>query len=437
MRRFIAKKLLQPRLPALDSLIKTYAQFEDVKDITRIQCESFNAHWENAWRNIPFYTSWKNEHKLPEQIRCVKDLADFPILTKSALLDQNHLVERTPGIEGYTLTGGTSGASTAFPMNKEDAKRSWTNTHLGRHWNGINPGDRLFMIWGHSHLFSGKGARRKQFLRQLKDWAVNIDRMSAYNLSTKQLSIIADNIDRAGPTYVIGYGSCLVQLSHFLSDHGRVLSGTGIRRVVNTSESMAIADVKHIENVFGCPLINEYGSAEAGVIGYSEGLLYPVKLFWYDFITRFVDRRIVLTTLRDRCFPLINYDTEDLCDDPMPESGSVLMLHSLLGKARDIFTIQDVQGKNHNVSVVLFDHILKQIRHIRTLHYTLRIHGDVEINYTADEETMPNSDLQKFFMNGLAKEGIIISKKMVSFNRLSVPMQTIAGKRVTLKRDTL
>ena len=271
----------------------------------------------------------------------------------------------------------------------------------------------------------------------VKDWAVNIKRVSAYNLSGPELDTIFADITRTKPTYVIGYGSCLAQLAHHLADQGRDLHGAGVRRVVNTSETMPVADEPRVKAIFGCPVINEYGMAETGVIGYSVGSLYPVKLFWNDFIVRLVERRIVITTLGARCFPLINYDTEDLSDDAMPESGSLLELESLLGKARDVFTICDAEGQEHSVSVVLFDHVLKQIPQLRTLHYTLRADGGVTINYTAAGGSLSESFLSKKFAEGLAKEGISISPATVFFRRLEEPLQTVAGKRVTLKREKI
>ena len=67
----------------------------------------------------------------------------------------------------------------------------------------------------------------------------------------------------------------------------------------------------------------------------------------------------------------------------MPDTGSVFELQTLLGKARDIFTIRDLDGREHEVSVVLFDHVLKQIAQLRSLHYTLCVDGGVKIEYTA------------------------------------------------------
>ncbi len=437
MRKWVAKQLLRRRLSALDGLAVTYAQPGDAQAIARIQLVRFNVHWEMAWRNIPFYTEWRNEHRLPDRIEDIRKLAEFPVLTKTILSERRDLIERTPGISRYTLTGGTSGVSTAFPMNAENARSSWMNTHLGRLWNGVMPGDRLFMIWGHSHLFSGNGFRIKQCKRCVKDWAVNICRVSAYDLSESALDRIAEGITNARPDYVIGYGSCLSQLSHHLKDQGRDLTGLGVRRVVNTSETMCAMDEPHVKATFGCPVINEYGMAEAGVIGYSVGSLYPIKLFWNDYIVRLADSRILLTTLSERCFPLINYDTEDFSNDPTPETGSALELYGLQGKARDIFSICDAEGKRYDVSVVLFDHVLKQIKQLRSLHYTLRADGGVRIEYTAEGTPLTQAELNTRFTAGLAQEGIVIASPMITFHRLDAPLQTVAGKRVTLKRETI
>jgi phenylacetate-CoA ligase len=435
LRERIARTLLRSRLPGLDQLAAIYDRTFDPAAVARLQTDRFNRHWQRASREVPFYSEWRREHCLPDRIANIDELADFPVLTKRGLSERRALVARTPGVERHTLTGGTSGISTAFPMNAGDARTAWTNTHLGRLWNGIAPGERLFMIWGHSHLFAGRGAWIKQLRRRAKDWAANIDRMSAYNLSDRELDKIAAGIRATRPRYVIGYGSCLAQLAHHLHDAGRDLSSVGVRRVVNTSETMPPSDAPHLAAAFGCPVINEYGMAEAGVIGYSVGGLYPVRVFWHDFAVRLKDRRILVTTLGDRCFPLIQYDTEDISDDAMPPTGSVLEMRSLMGKARDIFSLRDAAGCSHDVSVVLFDHVLKQVPELRSLHYTLRADGGLRIDYTAEGPPLAEATLQVRFADGLAQEGIAICPESAQFHRLDTPLQTVAGKRVTLMRE--
>jgi hypothetical protein len=61
----------------------------------------------------------------------------------------------------------------------------------------------------------------------------------------------------------------------------------------------------------------------------------------------------------------------------------------------------------------------------------------VDIAYTAEGSPLGDSDLQIRFAAGLAQEGIVIVPQMTSFHRLDAPLQTLAGKRVTLKKEIL
>ena len=434
MRSALMRLVLSHRRKRLEEIGALYDRTLEQKQIAATQLDRFNEHWKLAWRTVPFYRKWRMDHRLPEKIGTLNELAAFPVLTKKVISDERALVGRSPGIARFTLTGGTSGISVPFPMGNADADVAWINAHIGRGWNGIRPHDRLFMIWGHSHLFRGRGAAVKHFKRRVMDGLNNIRRVSAYNLDDAQLENIVRELARCRPKYVIGYGSCLMRFCAYLEARSRTMRDAGIACVINTSESLSPADAESISSALGCPVINEYGMAEAGVIGYSSGSLYPIRIFWNDFILRPINRRLMLTTLGERCFPLINYDTEDLCGDETPATGSLLLISDLLGKARDIFEVKDVDGKSHEVSVILFDHILKPIAPLRSLHYELGANGTVWIRYTTDGGSLDDEHLATRFAEAIKKEGVRIDPAAVRFEWLAQPLQTLAGKRSTLVR---
>jgi phenylacetate-CoA ligase len=435
MPSLLHQALMPHRLAALTKQIRLYTDVVDPDAITARQVLRFNNIWRRAWEEIPFYRDWRDEHELPAAITTLAELDNFPLITKSVIRERAALVSRTPGATRSTLTGGTSGLSTAFPMNDRDARSAWVDTHIGRKWNDIEPGDRLFMIWGHSHLFSGRGAWGKQLARTLKDRVNGIARVSAYNLDEPELAAIIASLRRFRPTYLIAYGSCLMRVCAYAEARREDLAGLGIHRVVNTSETLDHQDSSRLMALFGCPVINEYGMAEAGVLGYSQGSLYPIRLFWDDFIVRTQDGRIILTTIGERCFPLFNYDTEDLCPDVHGPDVGLLRLSSLQGKARDIFAIKDRLGVTREVSVILFDHILKQIRPLQSLHYRLLPNGEVLVRYTSGPDAPVESLLLKHLLDGLRREGIDAAPDRLHFQRLDRPLQTVAGKRSALQVD--
>ena len=434
MTKLLTRMLLSGRIARLERLAGIYEQVVDPEVIAAEQLARFNTQWDHAWRNIPFYRHWRTSHGIPDRIDRLDQLAAFPVLTKAALSEARELVLRTPGSTRFSSTGGTTGASMIFPMGSADAETAWANTHLGRRWNGISPGDTLFMIWGHSHLFSGRAGRLKHVARQLKDQLLGITRVSAYSLGPDELAEIYTLIRRTKPRYVIGYASSIIQLCTYLQEQGKTLSDVGIHRVISTSEPLDPLDVPAVESIFGCPVANEYGMTEAGVIGYSVGGLFPIRIFWRDYTVHSEKNRLIVSTLGGRCFPLINYDTEDYCAEETPDNGTLLTLNALQGRVFDIFAIRDRDGKLRPVSVVIFDHILKQFPAVRTLHYAVTPAGEAVVSYTSADGPLPTEALQKHLVSGLAKDGIQVRQGDVEFIWLSAPLQTAAGKRRALTK---
>jgi len=434
MLNYLFKIYLKKRLQALsieeDFYITNKHLSQEKKE--NIQLNKFNIIWRNSYENIPFYKNWKEKHNLPNKIYNLSQLEDFPVLTKKIISDNRNLVFKTPGIKRQTLTGGTSGIATPFPMNLSDADSAWINTFTGRSLNQIYPRSKLLMIWGHSHLFSGRHVILKDFRNKIKDYLNNITRVSAYDLSDKNLQKIINMIIKTKPKYIIGYGSCLKAILNFCTLNKIRLSAFKIRRIVNTSETLSDYDANKLEELFNCPVINEYGMAEAGVIGYSVSALYPINIFYRDFILFEKSKRIILTTIGQKCFPLINYDTEDLvCED---YNGSIYFLKSLAGKERDVIKIEDLDCKLHTISVIVLDHIFKQLDSLRSIHYSSKknmLH--IYFSYFGDRPS--NSSLLEILVKGLKIEGIHLRKEIVKFIPIDEPIKTKAGKRKVIIKE--
>ena len=117
------------RLRALAERSRLYEHTHDPEQIHRLQLERLNQTWERAWRDVPFYTQWRTEHRLPPVLTSLDELARFPILTKAAISKRADVILSSPGTQRTTLTGGTSGLSTRFPMGSSDANVAWINAH--------------------------------------------------------------------------------------------------------------------------------------------------------------------------------------------------------------------------------------------------------------------------------------------------------------------
>lgn len=429
MNNFFKMILLRNRSHDLDALEQNYARNTKLADVKQYQLEKFNQIWKFSQKSIPFYKMWQAKFDLPNKIDSIRTLNSFPLLTKKHINEYEDLIQETPDISRYTLTGGSSGLTTKFPMNAFDAKSAWLNTHLGRRWNNIEYNDKLFMIWGHSHLFSGRYARLKQAKRKFKDFILGIKRVSAYDMSLKNLENIYLNICQYSPNYIIGYGSCLTLLANYIEKSGYNNLPGNLKCIVNTSEPIVEIDAALLTKIFSCPVINEYGMAEAGVIGYSILQRSPIHIMWRDYILSRKNQELILTTIGERCFPLINYSTEDYSDGI--DEDSMTKLDAVEGKVRAVMTISIKKSRKAQISVVLLDHILKQIPAISQIHYEQVSDGKVKVMYTCSEQ-IKDADIFEYLKQNLAKEGMDILPDTFIFHNIQSSLTTIAGKRVVI-----
>ena len=150
-------------------------------------------------------------------------------------------------------------------------------------------------------------------------------------------------------------------------------------------------------------------------------------------IARAHNQNLIITTIGQRCFPLINYDTEDLLSKE--NKGFLFELSNLGGKARDIFNLLDIHGNTNQTSVIILDHIFKQIDCLRSLHYKIDKDHNLCIYYSYFNEAPSQSMLMKTLKNGLLIEGIEIDPKFIKFSEISVPIKTLAGKRKAFIKD--
>jgi phenylacetate-coenzyme A ligase PaaK-like adenylate-forming protein len=388
----------------------------------------FNEIWKHAYSKHPFYSQWKKKHSLPDVIGSISELNSFPPLTKKDINENQALILN--GLKHYylTSTGGTSGITTHFPTSKNDADNAYANAYLGRSWWEIQPFDNILMFWGHSHLF-GKGIKSyiAKAKRNICNYFINTKKMSSYSLSYKNVEKFYGAIIRIKPKVIISYTSNLFQICKFMESRGLNTKGK-VDYIILTSETATNADIALFNKLFGAQIINEYGMAETGVIGYSFQKTDNIRILWDAFIGRIDgNESFHVTTIEDKLFPLINYNTEDRVEVSEVCDESILSLKAIVGKQRDILKIKDASGNELIISTILFDHVLKHYQNIYSIHYKQKRNNVVEVYVTSDSQ-LDLIKLKAYFIREIQKEIRHMSHDAVSFVQIDVPAKTMAGK---------
>lgn len=303
---------------ARDERLRDYQEAEAGAPLKQ-QLARFNRCWEVMQRCVPYYAKLVEQRRAPQRFEGWDDflqtmpVADRPFLYANLPL----LADDTQPPDGFRITGGSTAEPVSLPAWRSETDETERNEWIGRSWYGIGPEDRCFRIWGHSHLL-GQGWRgwanaRK---RELKDWMLGIERISAYDLSDEALRAAFEQLQSSEASYMVGYSAALDRFSRVIAQVGRV-NATPLKAVVATSESLPLPDSREaIEAALQAPLAMEYGSVETGVLAHTRpGEGYHA--FWLSYFIEALEPapqggyKVRVTSLYPRAFPLVRYDLGD------------------------------------------------------------------------------------------------------------------------------
>lgn len=315
--------------------------------------------------NVPFYKKWFKENGYKVADINMQNLNLLPVIDKSFLRDNlNQLIAigyKEPN--EYAKTSGSTGVPLLFPKSLKASAFQLAAMYRGHKWHGVELGDKEARLWG---IPTNKKARYKA---RLTDLLLNRFREREYNLNQDVLEDFCFRMKKRKPVYLTGYTSMVTQFAKFLLETGRNGLEYKFKMVKCTSETIHDSDRDIIEKVFGCPLVNEYGAAETGLISFqceagSQHLMSDCC------IVEFLDPRyelddyklkeIVITNLDNYTLPIIRYRVGDLvtpsvdickCERMLP------LIDNVLGRTEDI--IKTSTGQCWPSTIL--DFILKEI----------------------------------------------------------------------------
>jgi phenylacetate-coenzyme A ligase PaaK-like adenylate-forming protein len=430
---FLIKKLiLKRRLKLIELKKNRYKNITTKKEIYEYQVEKFNKIWNYCITKIPFYIEWQKTHNLPNRINSIEELKLFPVLTKQNLHKNQSFILKDLDNYYLTSTGGTSGVTLHFPTSKKNADEAYVNAYLGRSWWGVNPLDKILMFWGHSHLF-GKGVGRiiNQAKRVVSDLLINTRRISSYSLDVNNVKFFYKSIVTSRPKAIISYSSNVFKICKYMKSRNIYYNNPQLQGVILTSETVTKTDVRLIEEHLNTSVINEYGMAETGPIAYSYNKTDNIRVFWDDFIlTSNKKEELILTTIGNVIFPLINYSSEDLVKVKIEYKGTILFLSEILGKIRDVLNISMLDGSRKEISTIFFDHVLKFYPDVYSIHYQ-QSGSDIKIFLTSDIK-LDLINVKRYMSKEISKEFSGIDYNSLIIAQVDEVEKTIAGKNKTL-----
>lgn len=345
----VEKRKITEKVKELDKFYNLDFKFRKVYVIDKL-IETLNF----AKITVPYYRDlFKKINFDPNSLlKDIKYLQDVPYLTKEIINEQNGRMLSAPlsEVRYYERkTGGSTGVSTMIYYDQIGLDYSAAITRYCRKEIGHD-------LSSHELHFAASFAKPEKSILLTKDniknFALNRSNIFFDRLDSIGLDNIWQMIKKTKPYLIHGHPSTLYALACFLES--KKIKKQTFQIFESSGELLQEYMKDKIESVFGCSVINRYGSAEFGVIAYEiNGHRSGLKILESEGWAENYNEEFVFTGFHNRLMPLIRYRTGDNAKVVEKNDGSYMT--EVFGRVHDIIIIDGIEYPTHAIMDIL-DH---------------------------------------------------------------------------------
>jgi len=377
----------RPTFDYVESLERT--QWLTRGEIERLQMEKLRALLRIAVKHSPWHAErigaagleLSGEHSE----LTVEDLRRLPVMTKQ---DARANVERirwadVPGGTHPYNTGGSSGEPLLFYFGRWRQASDAAGRIRARRWWGVDVGDPEVYVWG-----APIELKKADRIKMIRDRLLNQLVLNAFDMSPANMDAYLDAIQQFHPRCVYGYASSVALLAARARAKGVRLSLPDLRVVCTTGEPLYPYQRALIEEVFGAPVANEFGSRDIGFTAH-ETPHGQMLLISESIVLEVLDPagcpvapgelgEAVMTGLCSDAQPFIRYRTGDMvrmsgasCKD----GRGLHVLDEVMGRTTD-FVVRPDGTIMHALAVI---YVLRAVDGVAEFKFIQHTERDVEV----------------------------------------------------------
>ena len=210
-----------------------------------------------AYDNSPFYGDFYKGIDI-KGIKSLDDMTKLPVLEKDILrknIERVFTTDKDRGIQSFT--GGTTGKSLMVMFTREDFQKRMAYLDFFKEKLGVHHGMRRATFSGRQIVSPNQKSRiywRYNLILRQKLY-------STFNLSIETIPLYIEDLNKFKPEQINGFVSAIYDIAKYVVEH-KVELGFKPRAIFTTSESLLGMHREVIEKAFGCPVYDQYASAE-------------------------------------------------------------------------------------------------------------------------------------------------------------------------------
>lgn len=323
---------------------------EKVEDHTnKLFLDIFN----HGLTNVPYYRNLRQQGVIAQdKIKSIADIQKIPILFKERLREKPE--EFLAG--GFSVkdiivinTSGTTGKTLKIFVDPDSRRYSYAFYSRLKKWAGIDC--KLPNVTFAGRTIISPDINKPPFWR--RNLKMNNYLFSSYHLSPANLEYYVEKISQIQPHFIDSYPSSIYILAVYMRENN--ISSIRPKGIITSSETLLDFQRKVVEEVFGCPIFDQYGCAEQVVfISQCEKGSYHIhpEYGFVEFLREDgsnaepgEEARLICTGFTNKAMPLIRYDIGDTgilsknqncaCGRQFP------VVEKIIGRTDDILVMRD------------------------------------------------------------------------------------------------
>ena len=337
----------------------------------------------------------------------LSDLQKLPTMDKTdALNHRDQLVWMdVPGGAFKYNTGGSSGQPLIFYYGRWRQASDAAGRIRARQWFGVEVGDPEVYLWG-----APVELNKTDNIKSIRDRLLNQLVLNAFEMSQENMLRYVKAISSFNPKCIYGYASSIALLASHIQNSGKKINIPRLRVVCTTGEPLYPEQRSLIQEVFGVPVANEFGSRDIGFTAHespngemllmSESIIMEVLDTYGQPVAPGQSGEAVLTGLCSDAQPFIRYRTGDIVklSDKIASDGKGLhVIEEVSGRSTD-FVVKYDGTIMHALAII---YILRAIEGLAEFKFIQHSIDSVEVIYVANSKwdnkahTQIESELKK------------------------------------------